>query len=94
MTEMIAIWIGGAGMLFGLPLWLIFIAEKEQEHINPDISEEDSNRAWAFDAGDGGSVMLGASENSGRSVLQCTACGRETELFELPGGERKILFRV
>jgi hypothetical protein len=50
MREIIAICIVGVATLFGLPLWLIFIAGQEQEHVNPDIYEEESNGAWALDA--------------------------------------------
>jgi hypothetical protein len=50
MRESIAICIVGVAILFGLPLWLISIAGQEQEHVNPDIYEEESNRAWALDA--------------------------------------------
>jgi hypothetical protein len=49
MREIIAICIVGVATLFGLPLWLLFIAGHEQEHINPDIHEDESNRAWALD---------------------------------------------
>ena len=50
MREIIAICIVGVATLFGLPLWLIFIAGQEQEHVNPDIYEEESSSAWALDA--------------------------------------------
>jgi hypothetical protein len=92
MKEIIGICILGVAALFGLLLWLVFIAGQEQEHINPDIFEEESNHAWALDAGVGGSVKPGVPENSGRSVLQCGACGREAELFELPGRKEKYCF--
>jgi len=50
MRGIIAICIVGVATLFGLPLWLFFIAGQEQEHVNPDIYEEESNRAWGLDA--------------------------------------------
>lgn len=30
--------------------------------------------------------------SAGRSLLQCSACGRESELFELPGRKEKYCF--
>ena len=49
MREIIIICILGLATLFSLPLWLIFIARKEQKHINPDICDAESRRAWAPD---------------------------------------------
>jgi hypothetical protein len=49
MREIIVICILGLVTLFSLPLWFRFIAGKEQEHINPDICEPESRRAWAPD---------------------------------------------
>jgi hypothetical protein len=49
MREIIIICILGLAALFSLPLWFLFIARMEQEHINPDICDTESRRAWAPD---------------------------------------------
>ena len=49
MREIIVICILGVATLFGFLLWLSFIAGKGQEHINPDIYEAESSRAWTPD---------------------------------------------
>jgi hypothetical protein len=50
MREIIIICILGLAMLFSFPLWFLFIARKDPQHINPDLSEAESRRAWAPDA--------------------------------------------
>jgi hypothetical protein len=47
--EIIAICTLCVAALLGWPLWFVFIAGKQEEHINPDISEGESRRAWALD---------------------------------------------
>jgi hypothetical protein len=48
-VEIIAICIFCVAALLGWPLWFVFIAGKQKEHVNPDISEAESSRAWAID---------------------------------------------
>ena len=36
--------------------------------------------------------MRSAPENSGRCLPPCSACGRETELFQLPGSKERDCF--
>jgi hypothetical protein len=43
--EIIAICIFCVATLLGWPLWFVFIAGKQKEHVNPDVSEAESSRA-------------------------------------------------
>jgi hypothetical protein len=47
--EIIAICLLCVATLLGWPLWFVFIARRDEEHINPDISEVESSRAWSLD---------------------------------------------
>jgi hypothetical protein len=47
--EIVVIGILGLAVLLGWPLWFVFIAGEQEEHINPDISEAESSRAWGLD---------------------------------------------
>jgi hypothetical protein len=47
--EIIAICVLCVAALLGWPLWFVFIAGRQEEHINPDISETESSRAWALE---------------------------------------------
>jgi hypothetical protein len=49
--EIMVIVIGvlGVAVLLGWPLWFVFIAREQEEHINPDISEAESSGAWGLD---------------------------------------------
>jgi hypothetical protein len=49
MREIIIIDVLGLAMPFSFPLWFLFIARKEPQHINPDLCEAESRRAWAPD---------------------------------------------
>jgi hypothetical protein len=49
MREIIIICILGLAMLFSFPLWFLFIARKDPQHIDPDLCEAESRRAWAPD---------------------------------------------
>jgi hypothetical protein len=44
--EIIVICIFCVAVLLGWPLWFVFIAGMQEEHINPDIFEAESSRAW------------------------------------------------
>ena len=46
--------------------------------------------SWATRRGNGGMAMLcGPKDSEELSILQCSVCGRRTELFELPGRSEK-----